>query len=126
VLAHFTDPSHRTVSATLSSVSELETLIAELRTRPEPSVLFLERDGRCLNLGLGHPLSPMGFADERGATYHSVGDLSLIGTIPFWGRDSLDDFFADQGVPEAAAISAALQFAATGERPSGLHWEADW
>jgi hypothetical protein len=126
VIAQFTDASHRIASMTISSIAELEALIARIRDQGEPSVLFLQHDGRGLNLGLGHPLSPMGFIDEKQVTFHTVGDLSRIGHLQFWCRDQLDDFFADQGVPESAAIAAALAFAATGERPPGLHWEADW
>ncbi|HZS37680.1 MAG TPA: Imm1 family immunity protein [Polyangia bacterium] len=126
MIARWTDASHQFVSSSPSSVDEVRALIAEVRALPEPTMLFLERDGKLLAVGLGGALSPVTWMEPGGATFHTVGDLSRIGCIQLWSQTQLDDFFAELAIPEAAAIAAAIFFASTGERPPDLHWEADW
>lgn len=126
MIAHWTDASRAVATATSSSVEELRALIDQVRALGEPTILFVELDGKTLALGLGAPLCPLTWVEPGGASFHCVGDLSRIGTLRFWCRDQPDEFFADLAVPEAVAIEAALAFARTAERPSNVRWEADW
>lgn len=113
-------------TVTVSSPSELASVIETVRRLGRPTMVHMEHDGKALSLGVGGPESVLTWMDADLTSYHSVGDLSRKGRIQVWNCDQLDDFFAELAVPEQVGIDAAMAFVATGERPDNVRWEGDW
>jgi len=111
----------------LANVEELSEVIAHVQSLDRPIMLFLTHpSGKILVLGLGHRESVLSFFEDEVNCYHSVGDTSRTGTLHFWCRDQLDEFFAEMAVPQSSAIDAAMEFAERGTAPSNVKWERDW
>lgn len=90
-------------------------------------MIFLEAEGgRTFVFGIGRGESVLTFWDPDGTSFHSLGDVTRKGHLQFVCRDQVDDFMAEMAVPERAAIAAAEEFLATGERPCAVTWEPDW
>lgn len=111
----------------ISTETELHVLVAEIRAQGQPTMAFFEHENGCsLVVGIGAKESVLTFADEYERTYHSVGDKNRMGMLVFSCRGQLDEFFEEMAVPEQLAISAALEFLKSGNRPTGIEWEPDW
>jgi hypothetical protein len=115
---------HETTIATREDLDEVTRAIMQ---SGEPTMLFMENDvGETLVVGLGRQESVLTFVEPDGTSFHSLGDPTRSGTIPFWCRSQLDDFLTEMAVPEALAKEAASEFLVNDGRPRGVQWEADW
>lgn len=111
----------------VESLEELVEICEAIRASGEPTMLFLEADsGRTFVFGIGQGESVLTFWEPDGTSFHSLGDAARRGHLRFLCRDQADEYLAEMAVPEQAALTAAAQFLATGDRPSAVTWEPDW
>jgi hypothetical protein len=115
------------VERDVASEAEFHDLVSAVRALGEPTLVFLtHKNGCCLVVGIGGAESVLTFVDEFDSTCHSLGDRDRTGTMVFRSRGERDEVLRELAVPEQRAIEAALEFFRTGNRPSGVEWEADW
>lgn len=111
----------------VASAEALQEVFGDVRALAEPTMLFMEHaNGRTLVLGLGAERSVLTFVEADGTSFHSLGDKDEQGFLTFWCCEQEDEFMAEMAVPESVAVEAAESFQATGEKPAGVTWEADW
>jgi hypothetical protein len=117
----------RDVETSVATAEELRLLVAKVQQLGEPTILFLEQDGKAtLAIGLGGKESVLTYSEPDGRSFHSLGDPTRTERLRFWCRDQMDEFMAEMAIPEPDAVSAAFEFLLSGARPANVKWEADW
>lgn len=111
----------------IGSAAELTTLLEKVASLPRPTWLELAKSSDdVLLIGLGREFSSLRFieGDDDGEVYHSVGTLASpqdsdfdFGTVP----TTMDNGSA---IPVPDARAAAIEFQATGQRPTNVAWNA--
>jgi hypothetical protein len=79
--------------------------------------------GASLTVGLGRLVSVATFSASAGPPYFvSSGDSGAGELLVFFRDGHWPEFDAASGIPLTAALEAAHEFVATGERPSNIAW----
>lgn len=124
---HILEGTYDFETVRVGSADELTTLLEKVASLPRPTWLELAKtDGDALLVGLGREFSSLRFikGDDNGEVYHSDGTLASpqdsdfdFGTVP----TTMD---TGSAIPVTDALAAAVEFQATGQRPTNVAWNA--
>ncbi|MCP3802281.1 Imm1 family immunity protein [Allokutzneria sp. A3M-2-11 16] len=127
------DHTHGDEGVLLDGAAEVDKLLTTLAAEPGACLVALFRTADLaefsppcellVGVGGGEPIGVMQFSDRDGR-WVSQGEPSGFDTLAYYYMGTPTEYPTDAPIPLPRLLAAVHEFAATGDRPAGIVWQA--